>query len=151
MFSPCHVTSDVSASCDRFRLLVCFPFPSHVTLTVLVCVMVARLDSSLSCLCFLAYASYSSPVMSIRLLPGYSYAHLCPGRLVSCSSPSPCYALYYPNDSSLDSLSDSFVFLSCPFTVLTPVCTCIVPTCIYTGLEMGCFPSSIYFATTLKL
>ena len=44
-----------------------FPFPSHVTLTVLVCVMATRLDSSLSCLHFLAYASYSSPVMTTRL------------------------------------------------------------------------------------
>ena len=44
-----------------------FPFPSHVTLTVLVCVMAARLDSSLSCLCFLAYASYSSSVVTTRL------------------------------------------------------------------------------------
>ena len=48
-------------------------------------------------------------------------------------------------------LPDWTIFVSCTFTVLTPVCTCISQTCIYTGLEMGRSPSSIYFATTLVL
>ena len=48
-------------------------------------------------------------------------------------------------------LTDWTLFMSLTFTVLTPVCTCIVLTCIYTGLEMGRSPSSIYFATTLVL
>ena len=52
-----HVTPEVSMSCDPARLLVRFPFPSHMTLTVLVCVMRTRLDLSFvmltfSCLCF---------------------------------------------------------------------------------------------------
>ena len=46
---------------------------------------------------------------------------------------------------------DWTLFLSLTFTDSTPVCTCIVRTCIYTGLEMGRSPSSIYFATTLVL
>ena len=72
---PCHVTP--------VRLLVRFPFPLHMTITVLVCVMATHLDSSLSCLRFLAYASYSSPAMSTRLSPGLRYAHTLPRRLVS--------------------------------------------------------------------
>ena len=34
--SSYHVTPEVSASRDQACLLVCFPFPSHVTFTVLV-------------------------------------------------------------------------------------------------------------------
>ena len=81
-------------------LLVRFLFLFHVTLTVLVCVMVTRLDSSLSCLRFLAYASYSSSVMATRLswtllrpyvtpmirllsVPGSSYAQFFTRHFVS--------------------------------------------------------------------
>ena len=49
---------------------------------------------------------------------------------------------------SLVHLPNWTVFLPC---TLMPLCTCIVLTCIYTGLEMGRSPSSIYFASTLKL
>ena len=79
----CHVIPDVSAPRATSPLTRTFPFPSHVTLTVLVCVMATRLDSSLSCLRFLAYASYSSPDMSTHLSPGSRYAHMLPGRFVS--------------------------------------------------------------------
>ena len=48
-------------------------------------------------------------------------------------------------------LPDWTLFLSLTFAALTPVCTCSPRTCIYTGLEMGRSPSSIYFATTLVL
>ena len=58
-----------------------------MTLTILVCVMATHLDSSLSCLRFLAYDSYSSPVMSTRFPPGSHYAHMLPGRFVSRLSP----------------------------------------------------------------
>ena len=51
------------------------------------------------------------------------------------------------DDISVSYLYDSFV-TRFPFTFL---CTCISQTCIYTGLEMGRSPSSIYFATTLVL
>ena len=53
-----HVTPEVSASRDLACLPLRFPFLSHVTLTVLVCVMATRLDLffvtlTFSCLCFL--------------------------------------------------------------------------------------------------
>ena len=56
-----------------------------------------------------------------------------------------------PDVLTLVHLPDWTLFLPCTFTVLTPVCTCSVLTCIYTRLEMGRSPSSIYFATTLVL
>ena len=124
-----------------------FPYLSHVTFTICIWVMAARLDSSLSCWCFLAYAFYSFSVVATRLsrtslrplvsrmirLPVLVTPSLLPGSL----------PLYHSPNWTL--------FLSLTFTDSTPVCTCIVLTCIYTGLEMGRSPSSIYFATTLVL
>ena len=104
---PFHVVTlaDAMRSLDISRitwpvsLIRMFPFLSHMTLTVLVCVMATCLDSSLSCLRFLAYASYSSPAMTTRLSPamttrlspammtrlspGSRYTHMLPGWLVS--------------------------------------------------------------------
>ena len=104
-------------------------------------------DSYYTCMChgdpprlffvmltFHDYASYSSPVMSTRLMSRF---FLRP--------------VLYPTTLPLVHLPNWTLFLSCTLSVLTPVCTCIVPTRIYTGLEMGRSPSSIYFATTLVL
>ena len=73
------------------------------------------------------------------------YAHMLPGLLVSP-------VLITPNLlSDFLPLPDWTLFVSLTFTALTPVCTCSSLTRIYTGLEMGRSPSSIYFATTLVL
>ena len=109
--------------------------------------MAARLDSSLSCLCFLAYASYSSSVMATCL----SRTSLRPYvtqtiRLLSHSRTS-----LRPVVSSLVYLPDWTISLSLTFTALRLFVLVSPLTCIYTGLEMGRSPSSIYFATTLVL
>ena len=107
----CHVILDDSVSRVTGSLIRTFPFPSHVTLTVLVCVMATHLDSSLSRLRFLAYASYSSPVVSIRLLsvPSSSYAQSSTRRFIS-------YSL-----TRLDDIPVLYFYGS------TPLCTCISP------------------------
>ena len=48
-------------------------------------------------------------------------------------------------------LPDWTLFLLCMFTALRLFVLVSLDTCIYTGLEMGRSPSSIYFATTLVL
>ena len=103
-----HVTPEVSASRGPARLPVRFLSLSHVTLTVLVCVMVTRLDL------FLCHAY----VFSLMLL-----THLRSCRLVFL--PVLVTPKCYPDDSSLDTLFDSSVFPSCTFTALAPLCTCI--------------------------
>ena len=84
----------------------------------------------------------------LLVLAGLRYARMLPDRLVS---PVLVMPSSLPAVSSLFHLPDWTLFLSCTLTALTPVCTCILLTCIYTGLEMGRSPSSIYFATTLVL
>ena len=106
-------------------LIRMFPFPSHVTLTVLVCVMATRLDSSLSCLRFLAYASYSSPVMSTHLSPGLRYARMFTGQLVSLPSRFSLRPVLYLTSYLLFHLPDWTLFLSLTFMAFTPLCTCI--------------------------
>ena len=132
-----HVTPEVSASCDPARLPIRFPFPSHMTLTVLVCVMATRLDLffvtlTFSCLCFLL-------IQICRLVscPRLHYAHVFTGRLVSFPSWFFLCPVFYPTTLLHIHLPDWTLFLSCTLLVLMPVCTCIVLTCIYTGLEMG--------------
>ena len=66
------------------RLLVRFPFPSHVTLTVLVCVMATRLDFlfvmlTFSRLCLLLIFGYNG---SSLVLAGSRYARMLPKRFV---------------------------------------------------------------------
>ena len=102
----------------------------------------------LSCLRFPTYAYDSSPVMSTCLLSQTSLRP-CVSRMIRLS---PVPVLLAPSLlSDFLPLPDWTLFLLCTLSVLTPVCTCIIPTCIYTGLEMGRSPSSIYFATTLKV
>ena len=74
--SSCHVTP--------VRLYIRFPFLSHVTLTVHYVSYRPAWTCCLSCLRFLAYASYSSPVMSTHLSPE-RYAQFSTRLLVSCS------------------------------------------------------------------
>ena len=59
--------------------------------------------------------------------------------------------VFYPPFCLLVHLPDWTIFLSCTFMGSTPLCTCIYSPSIYNRLEMGRSPSSIYFATTLKL
>ena len=107
--------------------------------------MATRLDSpfvmltiSRLCLLLVLFGYYDSsllpdfgtPMLSTRLIP---VPVLLTPNLLSDFLPVPDWTL--------------FVFLT--RMVFTPVCTCIVHTRIYTGLEMGRSPSSIYFATTL--
>ena len=85
---------DVSASCATSSLTRTFPFPSHVTLTVLVCVMATRLDSSLSLLtvsrlCFLLISGYVDLSFSRFSLRSYvtrtiRLSTFPPIRLYSC-------------------------------------------------------------------
>ena len=74
-------TSPMMLACLSVR----FSFPSHVTLTVPVCVMATCLDFpfvmlTFSCLCLLL------------ILTGLHYAHMLPGRFVSC----PCQFFLRP-------------------------------------------------------
>ena len=93
----------------------------------------------------------------LTCLAGSRYAHVTRTRLSRRFPLRPCYpdSLISPVFVTPNLLSDFLplpdwtLFLSLTFTALTPVCTCISHTCIYTGLEMGRSPSSIYFATTL--
>ena len=81
-------------------------------------------------------------------LAGSRYALCYPDSLTSpvLVTPSPL-----PGSFPFCHLPDWTIFLSLTFTAFAPACTCISLTCIYTGLEMGRSPSSIYFATTLVL
>ena len=88
---------DVSVSRASYRLLVRFLFPSHVTLTVLVCVMANRLDP------FLCHAYVFSLMLSICLrrkrfiLAGLRYAQMFTGRLVSCPCRFFLRPVFYPS------------------------------------------------------
>ena len=119
-----HVTSDVSASHDSGSLTRMFP------------IFVSR-DSYCTCMChgdpprpFLCHAYIFSLMPFTRL----SWTLLRP--LVSRTICSPVLVTPSPLSDFLP-LPDWTLFLSYTFTDSTPVCTCIVPTCIYTGLEMG--------------
>ena len=109
--------------------------------------MVTRLDFhfvmltfSRLCLLLILFGYYDS-----SLLPDFG-TPTCTTRLL------PVPVLLTPNPlSDFLPLPDWMLFMSLTFMALTPVCTCISRTCIYTGLEMGRSPSSIYFATTLVL
>ena len=94
---------------------------------------------------------YGTPMLydSPYTRAGSSYARDV--RLVSYPRRFSLHPVFYPGRFPSCHLPDWTLFLSLTFTDSTPVCTCIVRTCIYTGLEMGRSPSSIYFATTLVL
>ena len=95
-----------------------------------------------------SYVSRFSLMPSTRL----SRTSLCPvHRLVSFPCRFFLRPVLYPMTLTFVHLPDWTLFLSFTFTDSMPVCTCIVQACIYTGLEMGRSPSSIYFATTLVL
>ena len=133
--SPCHV--------PPVRLLYVSLF-SHVTLMLYaqtLYVMVTSLWRSSSRLPTSRWRRYD-------VLPVYPYACIFARRL---SSPVLVTPSSLPGSSPFYHLPDWTLFLSLTFTAFAPVCTCISHTCIYTGLEMGRSPSSIYFATTLVL
>ena len=86
---------------------------------------------------FFLYHGYGFPLM---LVSGYSsYLFTIAGSR---------YAQFRSRLLTVTRLDDILVLT---FMDLTPACTCSPRTCIYTGLEMGRSPSSIYFATTLVL
>ena len=147
-------------TCHRFAYLYVSLF-SHVTLTLYARVMAICLDSPYVTMTSSFVMMTSSLIMLISLSPAidsylsrpcrFPLRPMLPGLLISpvLVTPSPL-----PDFLSLPDvlpLTDWTLFLSLTFTDSTPVCTCIVRTHIYTGLEMGRSPSSIYFATTLVL
>ena len=145
------MTLDVSTSRDSGSLTRTFP------------ISVSR-DSYCTCMCHggpprpslcHAYVFSLMPLTHLRLwrlvLAGLRYAHMLPGRFISLPYRFFLRPVLYLTTLPSFHLPDWTLFLSCTFTHSTPVCTCIVLTCIYTGLEMGRSPSSINFATTLVL
>ena len=144
----CHVTADVSTSRATGSFTRTFSVP------------VSR-DSYCTCMCHgdpprlslcHDYVFSLMPLTHLRwwrlILAGLRYAHMLSERFVCRFFLCP---VFYPTTLPCLPLLNWTLFLSCTFTALTPLCTCISQTCIYTGLEMGRSPSSIYFATTLKL
>ena len=109
--------------------------------------MAIRLDSSFVMLTF-------SRLCFLLILSGYNDSSLLPdfGMPTLSTRLFPVPVLLTPSLlPDFLPLPDWTIFVSLTLTAFTPVCTCIPCTCIYTGLEMGRSPSSIYFATTLVL
>ena len=146
--SSCHVTLDVSTSRATGPLTRTFPVSVSRDFYD---ICMSHGDPPRLFLCH-AYVFSLMPLTHLRwwrlVLAGLRYAHMLSERFVSWFFLCP---VFYPTTLPCLPLPDWTLFLSCTFTASTPVCTCIVPTCIYTGLEMGQSPSSIYFATTLEL
>ena len=143
-----HVTPDVSAS--RASSSLTHTFPVSVSRDCYDMCM-SHGDPPRLFLCHV-YVFSLMPLTHLRwwwlVLAGLRYAHMSSERFVCRFFLCP---VFYPTTLPCLHLPDWTLFPSCPFTNSTPVCTCTVLTCIYTGLEMGRSPSSIYFATTLKL
>ena len=130
--------SRATGSCTRT-----FPFPFHVFSYLYECGLSTR-RRLLVCLPF--------PLLSRRLvslcspLTHVSFCHVDSSGYVSCL----CFTPFSLSTRLLTLLvldSDSFT-THFPFT---NVCTCISQTSIYMGWRWDCSPSSIYFATTLKV
>ena len=129
----CHVIPAVPESCDTGSLTRMFP------------ISVSR-DFYCTCMC---HGDSPRPTFVMLMI-----SHLCfllISGYVDSSFSRPLCPVCYLTTRLLFSLPTGRYSCILTLTVLTPVCTCISQTCIYTGLEMGRSPSSIYFATTLKL
>ena len=125
------------------RVFVCFLSISRVFLT---CTnMDCRLVSGhlfVSRFSFCVVDSYTY-VSRLRLSPFVSSTRLC------LPLPLMPFLLQFVDSSPVSLFLDSDSLLShFPFSYL---CTCISHAAIYTGWRWDCSPSSIYFATTLKV
>ena len=105
-------------------------FPSYVFSLTCMCVQIWTVDSSPDTCLF----PVSPFVLSTRVL---TFSRLCLSSFVSLTR------LFTRLILDSDSSTTHFPF--------TSICTCISQTIIYTGWRWDCSPSSIYFATTLKV